>query len=475
MKTTVIEKNSTPSPIKETANKDIDAVLQKQKSFFATGKTRPLQAREDALRKLRTLISDNEQAILQALMKDLNKSEAEAYITEIAVLKEEIKFILKNLHNWAKPKKVKTALTHIGTKGIQIPEPYGVSLIIAPWNYPFQLALSPLLGAIAAGNTAILKPSELTPTVAALLSKIINEHFDPGYIHVIEGGVETNQYLLKQRFDYIFFTGSVPVGKIVMEAAAKNLTPLTLELGGKSPCIVHEDADISLAAKRIAFGKVTNAGQTCIAPDYLFVHKKVKDAFIQAYKQAITEFYGDEPIKNETYGKIVNQRHFDRVSSYLSDGDIIVGGKVDEALHKIEPTILVPKSLEVPVMQEEIFGPIMPMIEYENLEEVVAFVNSRPKPLALYLFSNEKKVQKKINTEISYGGGCINDTLLHVATPYLPFGGVGESGLGSYHGESSFKTFSHYKSVLKQTTKFDFSFRYPNAKYGLKIIKKLMG
>jgi aldehyde dehydrogenase (NAD+) len=476
MKETISEKTVTnTSSVNETAYQDIEAIFQDQNEYYATGKTRSLQAREKTLRKLYSLIEQNEQAILNALKEDLNKSEAEAYMTEIAILKEEINFILKNLKQWAKPKKVKTALTHVGTKGKQVPEPYGVTLIIAPWNYPFQLALSPLLGAIAAGNTAIMKPSELTPTVASLLSTIINENFDAGYVHVIEGGVETNQLLLKRPFDYIFFTGSVPVGKIVMEAAAKNLTPVTLELGGKSPCIVHEDANIPLAAKRIAFGKLTNAGQTCIAPDYLLVHKKVKDDFIKAYQQAVTEFYGNEPMYHENYGKIVNQRHFDRVKSYLSDGDVILGGKVDEEHHKIEPTMLIPKSLEVTVMQDEIFGPVLPVIEYEALDEVVSLVTSRPKPLALYLFTENKQVQNKIISEISFGGGCINDTLMHIATPYLPFGGVGESGIGTYHGESSFAAFSHYKSILKQTNKFDFSFRYPNSKYGLKIIKKLLG
>ncbi len=454
---------------------EVHSLYENQNRYFDSGKTRSFEQREKTLKNLRSLIEQFEQDILAALKKDLNKSEAEAYMTEVAIIKEEINFTLKNLKKWIKPKKVKTALTHFGTKGVKIPEPFGVNLIIAPWNYPFQLAISPLLGAIAAGNTAIIKPSELTPHVSKVLSTLINSHFDSGFLHVVEGGIETNQHLLKQPFDYIFFTGSVPVGKIVMEAAAKNLTPVTLELGGKSPCIVHEDADIPLAAKRVAFGKLTNAGQTCIAPDYLFVHKNVKNDFIQEYKNTVQKFYGDQPINNENYGKIVNDRHFKRVESYLTNGEIIFGGAVDEELQKIEPTMLIPENMDVPVMKEEIFGPVFPVLTFEDLDEVVSFVNSRPKPLALYLFSNNKQVEKKIISEISYGGGCINDTIMHIATPYLPFGGVGESGIGNYHGESSFETFSHYKSVLKQTTKFDFSFRYPNAKYGLKIIKKLLG
>ncbi|MEI5907771.1 aldehyde dehydrogenase [Bacillus spongiae] len=461
--------------VEDVATQPIEGLFQLQQSYFATGKTRPLIEREMTLKKLQTLIDEHENDILLALKKDLNKSETEAYMTEIAIIKDEIKHLLKNFKKWAKPKKVKTALTHFGTKGVQVPEPYGTTLVIAPWNYPFQLAVSPMLGAIAAGNTVILKPSELTPNLSAVLVKIVNPHFDSGFLHVVEGGVEETQQLLEQKFDYIFFTGSVPVGKIVMEAASKHLTPVTLELGGKSPCIVHHDVDLSLAAKRVAFGKLTNVGQTCIAPDYLYVHKSIKDDFILELQKAIHRFYGVNPIQNETYGKIVNERHFNRVKSYLKDGKILFGGNVDQTLHKIEPTLISPDRLDSPVMQEEIFGPVLPILEYESIDEVIDFVNGRPKPLALYLFTKDAELQKRITTTISYGGGCINDTLMHIATPYLPFGGVGESGMGNYHGKNSFSTFSHYKSVLKQTNLFDFSFRYPNAKNGLKIIKKLMG
>ncbi|WP_254871174.1 aldehyde dehydrogenase [Bacillus sp. Marseille-Q1617] len=460
--------------IEEASRKSIQNAIERQKHFFKEGGTKPLDMRKQTLEKLAKVIKEHEKEILQALKQDLNKSEMETYVTEIGILLEEIRFTLKHIDEWAAPVKVKTAKTHVGSKAYKVPEPYGAALIIAPWNYPLQLALSPIIGAIAAGNTVIIKPSELTPHTSNLISDMIHSHFDPEYITVIEGGVETTQSLLDQPFDYIFFTGSVPVGKVIMEAAAKQLIPVTLELGGKSPCIVDETANISLAAKRIAFGKVTNAGQTCVAPDYLFVHQNVKEVFVKEFEKAVRDFYGKNPLTNDTYGKIVNERHFNRLTDYLQDGEILTGGRVDHASLKIEPTLMVPKDQSVPVMQDEIFGPIFPVMEYESLDDVIEFINDRPKPLALYLFTSDDNVVDKVNGSISYGGGCVNDTLMHLATPYLPFGGVGESGIGNYHGESSFATFTHYKSILKQTTKFDFSFRYPNAKFGLKILKKLL-
>ncbi len=465
---------STELFIEEASSEAIESSLQQHKQFFKSGVTRPIEYRKELLEKFSTVIKNHETEIIDALKKDLNKSEMETYATEIGILLEEIRFVLKHIDEWAEPKKVKTAKTHIGSKAYTVPEPYGVTLIIAPWNYPIQLALAPVIGAIAAGNTAIIKPSELTPTTSALLAQMINTHFDPRQLFVIEGGVETTQTLLKQSFDYIFFTGSVPVGKVVMEAAAKQLIPVTLELGGKSPCIVDETADIPLAAKRIAFGKVTNAGQTCIAPDYLFIHSSKKDEFITEFKKTVIDFYGAEPLKSDKFGRIVNERHFDRLTSYLEDGEILLGGNVDSASLKIEPTLMKPRDFSVPVMQDEIFGPVFPMIEFEEIEEVIDFVTERPKPLALYLFTSNPITEEKINRSISYGGGCVNDTLMHIVTPYLPFGGVGESGSGNYHGESSFSTFSHYKSILKQTTKFDMSFRYPSGRFGMQIIKKLL-
>ncbi|MCM3128387.1 aldehyde dehydrogenase [Paenibacillus provencensis] len=452
----------------------INEIVQRQKDYYSSGATRRLEFRLEQLRLLREGIVRRKSEILEAVRIDLNKSEQEAIMTEYGILLEEIDFIKKRLKGWMKRKRVKTSLkTHIGSKGYIVAEPYGTTLIIAPWNYPFQLALSPLLGAIAAGNTAVIKPSELTPHVSAVLNSLIGELYDPAYITVVEGAVETSQELLRQPFDKIFFTGSVAVGKVVMKAAAEQLTPLTLELGGKSPCIIHQDAHVKLAAKRVAFGKVTNAGQTCIAPDYLLVHESVRDAFVEEYAKAIKSFYGKDPVEHTDYGRIVSPKHFERLKGFLQTGSIVLGGEVNEESLKIAPTILEGISWEDPVMQEEIFGPILPMMTYQHLDEVVHRVNARPKPLALYLFTENKMVQERIIEQISFGGGCINDTLMHVATPHLPFGGVGESGMGSYHGESSFAAFSHMKSVLKQTNKFDIKMKYPS-KNNLKIIRKVM-
>ncbi|WFE13979.1 aldehyde dehydrogenase [Bacillus atrophaeus] len=452
----------------------IPSIISRHQAFFTAGHTRSIKARLDALRNVKQAIKTYEADVLSALYQDLHKSEHEAYTTEIGIVLKEISFVMKHLRKWAKPKKVKTPLTHIGSQSVMIPEPYGTVLVIAPWNYPFQLALSPLIGAIAAGNTVIVKPSEYTPAVSAVLSSIIRDVFPSGYVTLVEGGPDTSTALLKQPFDYIFFTGSVSVGKIVMEAAAKQLIPVTMELGGKSPCIVHKDADIKLAAKRIIFGKFTNAGQTCIAPDYLVVHEEIKSEFVKEMKHIIGEFFGHQPELNPAYGKIVSERHFQRLIGFLNDGIPLTGGKADHKHHKIAPTILDQVKDEAPVMQEEIFGPIFPLFTYRSTDEVIAMVNARPKPLALYLFTNHKTVEQHILENISFGGGCINDTLMHAATPYLPFGGVGESGIGRYHGFDSFNTFTHKKSILKQTNRFDLAFRYPSSKIGLRLIRKLL-
>ncbi|WHY73058.1 aldehyde dehydrogenase [Fictibacillus enclensis] len=460
--------------MKEASAAGIQQILQNQRTYFATQETKLLPFRMEQLKKLKAGIKKREQEVIDALALDLGKSELESYSTEIGILYEEINFTIKHLKGWAKPKKVKTALTHVGSKGSIIPEPYGTVLIMAPWNYPFQLALSPLVGAIAAGNTAIIKPSELTPNVSALLSTLLQELYPPSYVAVIGGGVQTSQALLEERFDYIFFTGSAAVGKVVMEAASRHLTPVTLELGGKSPVIVHEDANIPLAAKRIAFGKFMNAGQTCIAPDYLLVHSKIKTSLIEAMKEVIQAFYGPDPIQSPAYSKIVNERHYNRLSGYLKEGTVIYGGERNDSKQKIAPTLIDRVKLDSSVMTEEIFGPIFPVVEYTSLEEAIELIHSRPKPLALYLFTQNKNTADEVTSRISFGGGCINDTLMHIATPYLPFGGVGESGMGNYHGKASFDTFSHRKSVLKQTNRFDFSFRYPSANNGLQLVKKLL-
>ncbi|KHF34838.1 Aldehyde dehydrogenase [Paenibacillus sp. P1XP2] len=404
----------------------------------------------------------------------MNKSEFEAFSTEIGIVYEELAFTLKHLRRWMAPKRVRTALTHIGSRGRIIPEPYGTALIIAPWNYPFQLAVSPLIGALAAGNTALLKPSELTPATSALLADMLGGIYGEEYVAVVQGGPDVSQELLAQPVDYIFFTGSVNVGKIVMQAAAEGLIPLTLELGGKSPCIVHEDAELKLAARRIAFGKFTNAGQTCIAPDYVLAHRSIKNKLIPHLREAIRELYGPDPLFNPSYGRIVSEKHFKRLVSFLGNGNIAAGDRTDPDRLLIEPTLLDQATWDMPVMQEEIFGPILPILEYDDIQETVDMINARPKPLALYLFTRDAGTEKAVVGSVSYGGGCVNDTLMHIATPYLPFGGVGESGMGAYHGKGSFDTFTHYKSVLKQTTRFDIAFRYPSSKNGLKLLRKLM-
>ena len=363
---------------------------------------------------------------------------------------------------------------HFKSSSYRVPEPYGVVLIMSPWNYPFQLAFAPLIGAVAAGNCAVVKPSSYSPHTSSLIAKILGGCFPKEYIAVIEGGREANQELLNQKFDYIFFTGSVSVGRTVMEAASRHLTPVTLELGGKSPCIVHEDANLELAARRIMWGKCLNSGQTCVAPDYLLVHRDVKDRLIMAMEKAITEFFGDTPCRNPEYPRIINEKHFNRLKGLLSDGRILVGGDVNEATLQIAPTIVDQVSWESPVMQEEIFGPILPVLEFEGIHEVITAVNSRPKPLALYLFTNDKNVEKRIIKSISFGGGCINDTIVHLATSYMPFGGVGESGMGSYHGKWSFDTFTHYKSIMKKSIWPDIRLRYPPYRDKLGLLKKFM-
>lgn len=446
-------------------------LVDKQRIFFRTGKTKDVGFRVDALQKLRTAVRNHEEALTQALKADLNKSEFEAYSTEIGIVLEEIRFALSHISSWVKPKKVKTPVTHIGSKSWVYSEPYGLALIIAPWNFPFQLAVAPLIGAIAAGNCAVLKPSELTPKTSELLAKIIKDTFPEEYISAVLGGVDTSQALLGEKWDYIFFTGSGPVGRIVMEAAAKQLTPVTLELGGKSPCIVHEDANLKLAAKRIAWGKFMNAGQTCIAPDYLYIHDRIKDAFLSRLTDAIKELYGENPLDQDNYTRIVSQKHFDRLSGFLANGTTLTGGRTNSEKLAIEPTVLTNITWGDSVMQEEIFGPILPVLEYSDLANVIEGIQNHPTPLALYIFSENESIQQRVLNSISFGGGCVNDTVYQFTSPYLPFGGVGSSGVGAYHGKQSFDTFSHKKSILKQTTLFDVPFRYPNVKNGLKKIK----
>ncbi|MCC2502768.1 aldehyde dehydrogenase [Bacillus thuringiensis] len=452
----------------------ISSIVSRQKEYFLKGHTRSIEMRKNNLKKLYEGIQRFEEEIFQALKLDLNKSVHESFTTEVGYVLKEISFQLKHMSSWSKPKRVRTALTHFGSKGKVVPEPYGVTLIIAPWNYPFQLAIAPLVGALAAGNTIVLKPSELTPSVSKVLKRMLDELFPEELVAVVEGGVEESTYLLREPFDYIFFTGSVGVGKVVMEAAAKQLTPLTLELGGKSPCIVHKDAKIEMTARRIVWGKFLNAGQTCVAPDYMYVHSSVKEKLIEALRHEITEQYSKEPLQNENYVRIVSERHFERLCRFLQDGQVVIGGNYKKDTLHIEPTVLADITWKDTVMEDEIFGPILPIIEYDNIEDVIGTIQQHPKPLALYVFSEDKEVQKKVTCNISYGGGCINDVVYHLATPYLPFGGVGSSGLGGYHGKESFRTFSHYKSILGQSTAFDMKIRYSSTKSALKFIRKLL-
>lgn len=461
-----------PSP-PETDLQRVQTLLKKQREFFASGHTLDLTFRTERLRDLQQAIRQYEQELMDAMYTDFHKPEMEAYSTEIGFVEMELRLILKNLRRWAKPRRVKESLINFPSRSYIHSAPYGIALIIGPWNYPFQLLLNPLIGAMAAGNCAIIKPSELTPTTSAVIAKMIREHFDDSYIATVEGGVKTTQHLLQQRFDYIFFTGSTQVGKIVMKAAAEHLTPVTLELGGKSPAIVAQDADLSLAARRIAWGKFINAGQTCVAPDYLLVQEHVKEELIQLINQYIINFYGEDPQQSPDLARIVNDRHFNRLKNFLKDGVVRMGGKTDAANRYIAPTLLDQVTWQHPVMQEEIFGPILPVLTYGNIDEAIDMVKKHEKPLALYFFSSDDQKKEHVLKHTSFGGGCINDTISHLINPNLPFGGVGQSGMGSYHGQSSFDLFSQQKSVLHRGTWIDLPLRYPPYGDRLPTLRKL--
>ena len=453
---------------------EIKKMVENQRLFFSGGNTKDILYRKHQLNLLKNAIHSNEQEIMDGLKMDLNKSAFESYETEIGIVLEEIKFMLRNMERLTKSRRVKTPITHFLSGSRIYKEPYGVVLIIAPWNYPFQLALVPLVGAIATGNCSIIKPSNYSPNTSAIIKKIINACFSPEYIGVIEGGRDTNQTLLDEKFDYIFFTGSVSVGKLVMEKAATHLTPVVLELGGKSPCIIDQTADIRIAARRLAWGKFLNAGQTCVAPDYLLIHESVKEQFIKEFRKNIMEMYGDKPESNEEFPKIINEKHFARLISLIASGEVIIGGNTNSETNQIAPTVLNHVSWEDKIMEEEIFGPILPILEYHDLSEIAEKINGRPKPLALYLFTTSKENELFIVNNISYGGGCINDTIIHLATSYLAFGGVGNSGMGNYHGEASINTLSHHKSVLKKSNLLDIPLRYPPYKKHLDLLKKIL-
>jgi len=451
---------------------NIKEVIEKQKKYFDSMITRDYKFRYNSLTKLKQAIERYQKEFEEALFKDLGKSAVESYFAEIGITLKEITHMQKNLKKYMKNKRVRTSIMDFPAKSFISPHPYGNTLVMSPWNYPVMLALCPLVGAIAAGNTCVLKPSDYSHNTSVVIANMIASIFPEDYIAVVLGGREENQTLLNQKFDYIFFTGGKTVGKIVMEKAAKHLTPVTLELGGKSPCIIDETASIEVAARRIIFGKFLNAGQTCVAPDYIFVHKKVKSKFIEHARQMIINTFGDKPLESDLLGKIINEKHFLRLKELIKDQVIIIGGETNIEKQKISPTIIDNITFNNKIMQEEIFGPILPVLEFDDIADVYGYINENEKPLALYYFSNDKQKEKDILLNCNFGGGCINDTVVHVASDSLPFGGVGESGMGSYHGKQSFITFTHYRSILRKANWLDIKFRYsPYTKFKEKIIR----
>ena len=450
--------------------------INKQRKYFSTGETKDINFRIEKLKKLRDVLKSEEEKIFEALKKDLMKSSFESYVTEVAMVYDEINMHIKNIKKWSKKRRVKTPLVQFPAKSFIKLEPYGVVLIIGPFNYPFMLTMDPLIGAIAAGNTAVIKPSESAPETSKILKEILEKVFDEKYVlHVNpERGKEVVEELLKEKFDYIFFTGSATVGKIVMKAASQYLTPITLELGGKSPCIIDKDCKLELAARRIVWGKLLNSGQTCVAPDYLYVHKDIEEEFIKKLEEEIKNQFGNNPLESEDYSKMVNEREFNRVLSYIDKEKLVFGGNYNRKTFQIEPTILKNVTWNDPVMEREIFGPIFPIISFENLDEVIRLVNSKDKPLALYYFSEDKNKIEKVINSTSSGGVTINDTLVHVSSSYLPFGGVGNSGMGEYHGKYSFDLFSNKKGVMNRKTFLDLKIRYAPFLNKLTIVKKIM-
>ena len=455
-------------------NLDISATVKKQREFFSTHRTKDIRFRMESLKKLREAILSYENRIYEALHADLRKSKFEAYETEFGLVLIELRTHIRNLVKWAKPKRSRSKIYNFFSSSYIYPDPYGVVLIIAPWNYPFKLLMDPLIGALSAGNCVALKPAAYSKNTSHVIAEMISEYFSPDHVSVFPGGREVNQELLNEPFDYLFFTGSPSLGKVVMEKAAKNLTPVTLELGGKNPCIVDSDADIDLAARRVAWGRFLNAGQTCVAPDYLFIQRDIKAHFLTHLKNYIIRFFGPDPFLSEDYARIINEQQFDRIAGYLQTGTLYFGGQTNKEHKYISPTILTEVPPEAPVMQEEIFGPVVPVMEYEQLSEVIDFVNSRPKPLSLYFFSADRRKQKEIIDKISFGGGCINETIMHITNTYLPYGGVGNSGMGAYHGKNSFDTFTHYKSLVKKSNLIDITFRYAPYEGKMNLLKKLI-
>lgn len=454
----------------DTSLQRIIGIRERQREFFCSGATRNVKFRKSMLSKLDKALEKWEKPLCEALRTDLHKSYEEAFMTELSIVTEEIRTHRCKLSKWARPQRRHTPLKMFPSKSRIVAEPLGTALVIAPWNYPVQLLLNPLVGAISAGCTAVLKPSPYVPNVSRVIEEMVSDTFPEEYVAVVQGHREVNSHLLEQRWDIIFFTGSPALGKTVMTAAAKHLTPVVLELGGKSPCIIDLKTDIKTAARRVAWGKCLNAGQTCIAPDYLMVQSGIKDVFLKALESEFRSLLGDKPVESEHYVRIVSDKAFDRIEGYLRDGDIVFGGDMDRSTRYIQPTVIDNVGVDAPVMQEEIFGPVFPVVVFDDLSEVVGFVNSREKPLALYYFGDRGDY---LLERCSSGGACINDTIMHIANSSLPFGGVGMSGMGSYHGKLSFDAFTHYRAVVSTTTKIDLPFRYMPYRF-FRLVKKLL-
>ena len=447
-------------------------IIQKHRDFYHTNKTHNVKFRVEQLKKFRKILKSNEKLLYGAIDKDFGKSEYETYITELSLIYHELNLAIKKVRKWARPKYVWTNLANFPGKSRVIPEPFGNALVIGAWNYPYQLTLVPAVSAIAAGNTVVIKPSELSANTSAVMAKLVNENFDPEFMYVKEGGVKETTELLNERFDKIFFTGSTAVGKIVAKAGAEHLSEVTLELGGKSPVFVMPDASLKMTAKRIAWGKFLNAGQTCVAPDYVLVHKEIKEKFLEAMKEQVNLIHDGTPKNKETYVRIINKRHFDRLNELIHKDKIYCGGETDEEQLYISPTILENISFDDKVMEDEIFGPILPVIEFVDLDEIIKKVKTKPNPLALYVFTKKRKIKEKLIREISFGGGSVNDTVLHIANTKLPFGGKGFSGTGNYHGKAGFDTFSHKKSILFKGLWFEPFLKYtPYSKWKMKLLK----
>ncbi len=450
----------------------IDNILQLQRDFYDSGATIPVSFRKRQLKKLYQAVQKYRLQIEEALKKDLGKSSYESFMCEIGLVLSEISYMMRHVKKFSKRKTVYTPLAQFASHSYMQPVPYGNTLIMSPWNYPFLLSIDPLVDAIAAGNTAIIKPSAYSPATSKVIEMLAKECFSPAHVSVVTGGRAENAALLEKKFDFIFFTGSQNVGREVMRHAAVNLTPVVLELGGKSPCIVEESADIRLAARRIVFGKYLNCGQTCVAPDFILCHKSIQDKLLQELKLQIEKQFGSDPLADNDYGKIINQKHFDRLCRLLQSGELYLGGETDAEALRIAPAIMTHVTFDAPVMQEEIFGPVLPVLTYENFDELMLLLKKRPKPLALYLFSSNKAHIRRVNEELSYGGGCINDTIIHLATSEMGFGGVGESGMGAYHGKAGFDAFSHQKSIVDKKTWLDLPMRYQP--YTSKLYRKLL-